>query len=511
MESSSRVKNSFFNMLANFIPNIVIPIIGFFKFSLIVTYYGSAMNGLLQVFSQLLSFLQISELGFGTAFNIGLYKPLAEDNKVQVNRIYNACKWFQQKIAFVMLIGSLLTFTVLPIFMNGVDTSVLYASAMFFAFSLPYTIYQLFSAKYILIKSMQKEYVFNKYYQTFGCLRMVLSTALIPFVDFTIYILIDSILYIFATMYAFYKITPYLKGYIDVTDEKDSTPAKSTKYVLFHRISSWVSLNTDNLVLSASAYGLASVSIYNSYMYIVNTIDTLVGGTLMACISSFGDLFAKAESYAVQTFKQMFYITFFLTSIICTSTFFGATDFVRVWIKNSDISYEQNVFVIVLFVSLMFYRLSRKPVLMVLESQDLFKYTAAGAALEAVVNLSISLVLVPQYGITGVLIGTFISFYFVDFLVKGYYGMKLGLHTSVSKYFVIYGLLTMVVIVTIVVMSYLPLPIVTNLFEFVVKMILTTSISGVVYFVIYYACFLEFRKSVHMIVGFLINTVKRRG
>lgn len=508
--NSSRVKNSVLNMLANLIPNLIIPIIGFFKFSLIVTYYGSAMNGLLQVFAQLLSFLQISEAGFGVAFNISMYKPLAKDDKKQVNRIYNASDGFQKKIALVMLVGSLLSFTVLPYFMNGVDVSVWYAAALFFAFSLPYTLYQLFSAKYILIKSMQKEYIFNKYYQTFGCLRMVVSTCLIPFVGFTTYILIDSLLYVIATILSFYKVTPYIKDYIHITDEKDTSPAKATKYVLFHRIASWVSLNTDNLVLSSSVYGVMAVSVYNSYMYIVNTIDTLIGGTLMACVSSFGDLFAKAESYAVNTFKQIFYLTLYITSVICISTYFGASDFVRVWIKSTDIEYGQSQFVIIMFVLLLFYRLSRKPVLMVLESQDLFKYTAWGAALEATVNLSISLYLVAQYGITGVLIGTAISYYFVDFLVKGYYGMKLGLHYSVLKYFMMFALTSFMLIATGMLLSLIPYHDVNNLLDFVLKMLITTSLSSIILFVAYYVLFKDFRDVVFVGIDFIKNNILKR-
>lgn len=507
--SSSRIKNSLFNMLANFIPNIIIPVIGFFKFSLIVSCYGSAMNGLIQVFSQLLSFLQISELGFGTAFNISLYKPLAENDKFKVNKIYNACKGFQKIIAIVMLVGSLLAFTVMPLFLNGVNVTVVYASALFFAFSLPYTIYQVFAAKYILIRSMQKEYVFNKYYQFYGCLRMVISTCMIPFVGFTMYILIDSLLYILATIIAFRKIDKHIKEYIHLTNEKDTTPAKTTKFVLFHRISSWVSLNTDNLVLSSSSYGLVSTSIYNSYMYIVNMIDTLIGGTLMACVSSFGDLFAKAEAHAIQTFKQMFYLTMYITSIICVSTYFGATDFVNIWIKSSDVDYTQSNVVVILIVVLLFYRLSRKPVLMVLESQNLFRYTALGAALEAIVNLGVSLLLVSDYGIMGVLIGTALSFYLIDFLFKGYYGMKLGLHYSVGKYFGCYMALTLLFVGITGILSFIPYPNVTNFFWFIVKMMITTSLSAILFFPIYYICFKEFRDIISMVLQMIKGIVGR--
>lgn len=507
--NSNRMKNSFLNMISTFIPNIIIPIIGFLKFSLIVKFYGSALNGLLQVFAQLLSLLQMSELGFSTAFNVSFYEPLACKNKLKVNKIYNGCKQFQKTISLIMLIGSLLAFTILPIFTKGINVSVFYASAMFFSFSLPYTVYQYFNAKYILIRSMQKEYIFNKYYQSYFCVRMLISTCLIPFLNFSLYILIDSVLFIFTVILSFKKIDPYLKDYISITDEIDRSPAKMTKYVLFHRISSWVDLNTDNLVLSSSSYGVISVSIYNSYMYIVNTLNVLVGGTLMSCIGSFGDLIARAESYVFATFKQLFLLTMFLTSIICISTYYGASEFVGIWLHGADYNYTQSVYTVIMIVAILYYRLSCRPITIVLESQNLFRYTAFGAALQALVNLSVSLFLVSQLGISGVLLGTLVSLYLVDFIFKGYYGMKMGLHKNPLIYFSIYSLLTIYMIIVIIVLSFIKLPMVINFSSFIIKMVLTTSLAILILFPVYYYSFSEFRNLMDNLFLFLKDLIKK--
>ena len=97
-------------MLANLIPNLLLPVVGFFRIRLIVLFFGSGLNGLSQVFTQLLSFLQLSESGFGAAFNISLYKPLAEDDKKKVNAIYNANRHYQKIVSLIMMIGSFVMF-----------------------------------------------------------------------------------------------------------------------------------------------------------------------------------------------------------------------------------------------------------------------------------------------------------------------------------------------------------------------------------------------------------------
>lgn len=62
-----RTKHSFFNMLATTIPNLILPILGFVKFSLFSSIYGSSINGLYSTLLQIMAVLNLVEGGFGMA------------------------------------------------------------------------------------------------------------------------------------------------------------------------------------------------------------------------------------------------------------------------------------------------------------------------------------------------------------------------------------------------------------------------------------------------------------
>ena len=494
---TERIKNSVLNILSNLIPNIILPIVSFFRIKNIVFYYGSAFNGLYQIFMQLVGFLQLSELGFGAAFNVSLYKPLAKGDKKAVNKLYNANKHYQKYVSMIMFFCSLLSFFIMPLFIKDLEVNIFKSTLLFICFSLPYILNQLFNAKLVLLRSMQKEYVFNFYYQLLTFIRIIFSIILISYVDFFSFVIIDSLLSIIVYLISYFKVGKHIKEYITVTNEKDVKPARTTRYVLLHRISTLVSYNTDNIVLS-SFVSIVSVSIYNSYMYILTALERIVGNTIMAPVSSFGNMFASKVKYSHDVFKQVFYGAMFVNTIICTAFLFGAIDFVGIWMKGSDVSYQVSLITVFLFVLILYYRVGRRPILLVLESQNLYKETSLGAMLEAITNVILSIILVRKSGMIGVLIGTVASLYLVDFFFKAYYGVKYGLKQSVKKYIYMNIIVFLIFIGNVLLIYLIDFAPALSLTSFIFKMIVICLISLVTSFIVYYPCFKDFKELIKL-------------
>ena len=102
MRSENVIKNSIWTTLNT----VVTIIIGFISRTLFIYILNSEYLGIDGLFSNILSLLSLSELGFGSAVTFNLYKPLREKDEKKIAAIMNFYKWIYRMVAvFIFVVG----------------------------------------------------------------------------------------------------------------------------------------------------------------------------------------------------------------------------------------------------------------------------------------------------------------------------------------------------------------------------------------------------------------------
>ena len=105
----SRTKNASRNMFWGILNRVVVLVLPFITRTIILYLLGANYLGVGTLFSSILSFLSLTELGFGTAIVYAMYKPIARGDKSKIRTLLNYYKILYRKIGIVMLaIGTLL-------------------------------------------------------------------------------------------------------------------------------------------------------------------------------------------------------------------------------------------------------------------------------------------------------------------------------------------------------------------------------------------------------------------
>ena len=65
---------------------------------MIIGTYGSSVNGLIQSITQFLGYISLLQLGVGGVIRAALYKPLADKDEIQINKVVKAASIFFRKI-----------------------------------------------------------------------------------------------------------------------------------------------------------------------------------------------------------------------------------------------------------------------------------------------------------------------------------------------------------------------------------------------------------------------------
>ena len=100
------------NTISSLIFQVTTIVCGFILPRLILLYYGSETNGLVNSITQFLSIISFLELGVGAVVQSSLYKPLSTNDSVEVSKIVKSANKFFRTLAKIMLVyvGGLILF-----------------------------------------------------------------------------------------------------------------------------------------------------------------------------------------------------------------------------------------------------------------------------------------------------------------------------------------------------------------------------------------------------------------
>ena len=96
-----RTKNSVYNVIIGFLYILVHSFSSFIITNLILSSFGSEINGLISSAKQILSYASLIEGGLGAACIVSYYKPLANNDIKIIKSIFNESGKFYKRIGFI--------------------------------------------------------------------------------------------------------------------------------------------------------------------------------------------------------------------------------------------------------------------------------------------------------------------------------------------------------------------------------------------------------------------------
>lgn len=98
---SSRSKKAFRNTMCQLLLEAITAICGLILPRLILSYFGSTYNGIVQSISQFISCIALLKSGIGSVTRAALYKPLSKNDSIGISEIINATEQFMRRIAVI--------------------------------------------------------------------------------------------------------------------------------------------------------------------------------------------------------------------------------------------------------------------------------------------------------------------------------------------------------------------------------------------------------------------------
>lgn len=484
-----RLKKSIINSSIGILTYIISFLPLFLVRKVFIDVLGGQLLGLSSLYTNIIGYLSIVEMGIGSAIIYSLYKPFAEDNKEKIKGYLKYYERFYRRTGVIVLAIGLAITPLIHIFIKD-DMNLSLIRIGFILFLINTFIGYMFTYKHCMLNVAQEGYkvslglTFSKI--LIAVFQIIIIQKYRSFYGYIIVqILINLVFYLIINSYINKRFSWLKDVNGKIEKEEERSLIKNIKALFFHRIGAIFVLGTDNIIVS-SFISLKTVAAYNNYVLITNACSALMNQAMGGVTASIGNLLVEEDEEKVYYIhKKIFFISFWIVSFIVISLFNTISHFISLWAGET---YVLDIFTISLILFNLYFMMMREAVDKFKDASGEFYRDRYAPIYEGLINLISSIVLVNLIGLPGVFLGTLISNLTVVFWVKPKIVYKYVFNKPLDEYFKRYFIYLAIGIVPLVITMFLtnPLKEIITINAFILNCLINIVVINIFYLVVFW-------------------------
>lgn len=422
-------------------------IIGLFLPKLYTETFGSIYNGLNQTITQIMQLLGLLQAGISVASIQALFNPINNNDEMTINSIFDYTEKQYKKMSQYFIIVILAIGIIWPIISKeNINNNYIF---LLLIISGGCSLVDYFvQAKYtILITAHNKTsviYILNIITLILGTILRIF--ILINFKDIVLYQLILLVMSILRTI----MLQKYVKKHYPFIEKRQGSAyinIKDRKDVFIGEIAGFIIDCTDMVVIS-TFIGFSYSSVYSIYYLVVSGVGNIMNSVRQGIFAGLGQMYFSNKNIFKETFCKFETFYFALMFWLYSITIIMYIPFIKVYTFNMDQNYVFK-YLPLMFITVKMLVDLRTPSIICVNAAGHFKQVKNYAIIEAMINLTLSLLLVNYIGLIGVLLGSIIGgLYRTPLYVN--YANKNVVNRSNKKYIVKISILSIPYILSII-------------------------------------------------------------
>lgn len=435
--SESRTKKTFLNARINLICYFVSLITTFFTRKILLEHLGTEFIGLTGTIGNLLGFLNLAELGIGSAIGYVLYKPIANKDRFKINEIISILGYLYRWIGFVIFGAGVVLSLFLPLIFPNTPFSWFVIYFGFYAYLAAALIGYFANYKAALLSADQRNYIVTSYFQLSTTSKVILQMIFaIYYCNFILYFSIELLFGIINSLILNWKINktyPWLNSELKLGSKllkKYPEIGKYIKQIFAHKVGGVVLWQlTPFLVYSFAS--LPMVALYTNYTMLTQKLEGLVSAILNSTGAAIGNLVAEDNKEKILTiFKNLLALRLFIASLAAVCIYKFASPFIAVWLGREYILPNITVAIIAIMGAI---SITRGFIDQFIHAYGLYGDVWA-PYIESIIMLVIAILCGYNWGLPGVLCGPIASVTVIIYIWKPYYLFTQGIKISIFYY-----------------------------------------------------------------------------
>lgn len=439
MRAEKLLKNTVVGVLSQGIAAVTGAIVQFVFLKYMIQEYLGARG----LFSSILEFLSLAELGIGLVLVYSMYQPIAEKDERKLIALTQFYRRAYNLIAGMIFGFGMCLMPFLPFFIEDMD-AVPHARLIYFLYLVSSASSYLWVYKLSILNADQRVYIIHVYSLVFSLIQCAFQVVLLVTThNFFAFLIIQTVCVVAKNILISRKaekLYPFLKTKekIKLSREEKNGIYKNVFAMFNHRVGATVLGSTDNLLIS-KFIGIIYCGFYSNFKMIIALMNSFINQFFNAMLSSVGSMNASESKETVyNTFKYLHFLSFWVYTF-CTVSFIELAN--PVLLKVLEMMGVEHVeeytfgFPTVLMIGLNFYVVGiRKVPLTFKEAMGLLWNDRYKPIIEALLNIVVSVACIRSMGIAGIFFGTIFSMAATSLWVEPLVLFRHGFQRSMGEF-----------------------------------------------------------------------------
>ena len=384
--------------------------------SVMLHYLGTEYLGLNGLFKSLLMFLNLAELGVGSAMVFSMYKPIAEDDTFTICALLRLYRTLYRIIGLAIAAVGLLLMPVLRNLIKG-DLPAGMNLYILYLMNLGNTVmtYWLFAYKSSLLQAHQRRDVISKVSLAVRLTEYVLKILILVYTrNYYLYLSVQLLCQLAVNLLTAVCATKMYPRYVPegkLSKEKTLDVFRRVRDLFTSKLSATVFDAADTLVISAFM-GLTALALYQNYYFIITALRMMLIVVLNACMAGVGNkLVMESKEANYRDLEKISLLFLWVLGVSSSMLLCMYQPFIRVWMGEDNMLAVGLVFCFVVY----YYSMgANKLINMFKDAAGIWRVDRWRPLTAALVNLGLNLATVQWLGLYGVLLSSVFSIVFIQ-------------------------------------------------------------------------------------------------
>lgn len=407
----TRTRLFIYNSVSTALLQFIVLIVGFITPKVILTTYGSEINGLVSSIIQFINYFSLVEAGLASASIYALYKPLAENNHTAINSVLSATKKFYTQSGYIFLLLTIGLAFLYPIYIHSASLSPYMIGCLVLVLGTNGALDFFTLAKYrVLLVADQKTYIIS----LASCVQIIVNTCfIIFFAYYNIHIVVARFVALFSVFLRSFLLYFYCKhhySYLNYHEIQNVNALNKRWDALYLQILGGIQNGTPIVLITVILKDLNLVSVYTVFNMVLVGINGLLSIFTSGLSASFGDLISRGDTKTLQfAYREFELFYYYLITIIYGVTFVSLMPFTRIYTSGiTDVNYNLPLIGFLFVLNGLLYNLKTPQGILIIAS-GLYKETKWQTTFQGLICIIVGALLAPHFQLAGILIGSILS------------------------------------------------------------------------------------------------------
>lgn len=409
-------KKSILNIFVSILGKILILFFTLLTRKAIIKYLGNDINGVNSLYSSIIGFLAVADLGIGSAITFSMYKPIVDNNTEAVAALYQLYRKVYFTVGVIVFTLGVLVIPFLPKFAKDYANINVNFSITFLLALLATSLSYFYSSKTSLINAHKNNYITSLCHTIAIVVQSIVQIfVIIKYRSFELY-LISSV---FGTLCQ-WEVTSLqakrLHGNVlsyrktDVDRETKATILKNIKAMFMHKIGTVMVNSADSVIISAFI-GVALLGKYSNYTVLITAMMAIIMLVFTSLTSIVGHMFVSITKEEMRSWFSCFYYVNYILGCYSFLGYYAVVNFMIELFFGKGLIL--NRMIVMVITTNYFIQFMRQTALLFRDASGTFYYDRWKPLAEGIVNIILSVafvcILPENYKISGVIIATILT------------------------------------------------------------------------------------------------------